>query len=67
MACKCEALKAKLFDAAVVPVISYGCEVWGVTPGREINQLPLGFMHSVLKVSKTASRAIMLAELGSYR
>ena len=57
----------KLFDGIVAPVINYGCEVWGVSPGiagKQAESVQLDFIRSILKVSKTTSHAVLPAEFG---
>jgi len=40
-------LKCRLFDALVVPVLSYGCEIWGTYPEKRLSAEVGGGPHSV--------------------
>ena len=60
------ALQCKLFDTLVLPILSYGCEVWGVDAncGAAAETLHKGFMKSLLGVRKFEATHMVLAELG---
>ena len=67
------ALQCKLFDALVLPILSYGCEVWGVDAkcGAAAEALHKGFMNSLLApmgVRKSVATHMVLAdhELGRF-
>ena len=51
------ALQCKLFDTLVLPILSYGCEVWGVDAkcGAAAKALHKGFMKSLLCVRNLCS------------
>ena len=42
-----------LFDKMVMPVLSYGCEIWGFYPAKAIEQIHKDFCKSILKVKQT--------------
>ena len=46
-------LQLKLFDSMVVPILLYGCEVWGYENIKIIEQVHLGFCKRILKVRQT--------------
>jgi len=59
----------KLFDACVVPILTYGAEVWGkigLNDKSPIEQVHLKFCKSLLGVRKNSSNLATRAELGRY-
>jgi hypothetical protein len=60
----------KLFDIFVMPVLSYGCEVWGVDlinqPDSAPERVHRWFCRRVLGLPQQVSSAVALAELGKW-
>ena len=60
----------QLFDIFVQPVLSYGCEVWGVDllgqPASASERVHRWFCRRLLGLPQSASSAIVLAELGRW-
>ena len=60
----------QLFDIFVRPVLSYGCEVWGVDllsqPGSAPERVQRWFGRRLLGLPQQASSAVVLAELGRW-
>ena len=52
-----------LFDKMVMPVLSYGCEIWGFYPAKAIEQVHKDFCKSILKVKRSTMNEIMIGEL----
>ena len=38
-----------IFDKVVMPVLSYGCEIWGFHPAKPIEHVHKDFCKSILK------------------
>ncbi len=57
-----------LFDTLVKPILSYGCAIWVVNPkaGEKAEMLHKSFLRSILRVPKTTSGVLVLAEFGRY-
>ena len=62
------ALQCKLFDTLVLPILSYGCEVWGVDTkcGAAAEALHREFLRRLLGVRKSTANHMVLAELGRF-
>ena len=62
------ALQCKLFDTLVLPILSYGCEVWRVDTkcGAAAEALHRNFLRSLLGVRKSTANHTVLAELGRF-
>jgi hypothetical protein len=62
------ALQCKLFDTLVLPILSYGCEVWGVDTkcGAAAEALHWDFLRRLLGVRKSTANHMVLAELGRF-
>ena len=56
----------ELFQSLVVPIISYGCEVWGYAMIKEIEILHLKFIKLLLKVKPSTCNAMVYGETGVY-
>ena len=52
-----------MFDKMVMPVLSYGCEIWGFYPAKAIEQVQ-DFRKSKLKVKRPRISKIMYGQLG---
>ena len=52
----------------MLPILSYGCEVWGVDAkcGAAAEALHKGFLKSLLGVRKSIATHMVLAELGRF-
>ena len=52
----------------VLPILSYGVEVWGVKAslGEAAEVLHRSFLKSLLGIRKSTSNEVVLAELGRY-
>ena len=59
-------IQIELFNTMVVPVIIYGCEVWGDNVIREIELVHMKYMNHVLYVHRYTSIDIVYGELGVY-
>ncbi len=59
-------IQLELFNTMVVPVLTYGCEIWGDNIIREIELLNMKFMKHVLYVHRYTSTDIVYGELGVY-
>ncbi len=53
-----------LFDKMVLPILTYGCEVWGFHPSDAIERVHRDYMRSVLKVRTTTLNEFLYGELG---
>ena len=62
------ALQCKLFDTLVLPIQSYGCEVWGVDAqcGAAAEALHKGCLKSLLGVRKVIASHMVLAEVDQF-
>jgi Reverse transcriptase (RNA-dependent DNA polymerase)/Endonuclease/Exonuclease/phosphatase family len=63
-------LKCSLFDSLVAPVMSYGCEIWGVQHlighYEEAEMLHRSFLRRLIHVRKNVPNEVLLAELGRF-
>ena len=53
-----------LFDKFIEPILSYGCEVWGFHPAKDIERVHLKFCKNNLKVRQTTQDECVYGELG---
>ena len=58
--------KLLLFDSLVVPIITYGCEVWGIYNYSEVDKIHYKFCKYILGVRQQTSNAAVLGELGRF-
>ena len=56
--------KNKLFDSMILPILNYGCEVWGFHPAPNVEALHLIFLKQILMVKPQTSSAAIYGELG---
>ena len=59
-------LQLELFDAMVLPIITYGCEIWGYRVYKVIEVVHLTFLKHILGVRKTTCNSMVYGELGKY-
>ena len=57
-------ITTSLFDKLVVPVLVYGCEIWGYSKLDKIELFHRKFLKQVLSVSKFTANAMVYGELG---
>ena len=55
----------KLFNHIVVPIITYGCEIWGSETIDIIEKLQLRFLKYILNVNKFARSNMVYGEVGT--
>ena len=53
-----------LFDKMIVPILSYGCEVWGFHKGDAVEKVHREFLKHVLKVKSTTVNEFVYGEFG---
>ena len=56
----------KLFDQTVVPILLYGCEVYGFETIYSIEKNHLDFLKSILKLKKSTPNVMVYGEFGRY-
>ena len=59
-------IQIELFNTMVVPILTYGCEIWGDNIIREVELLHMKFLKHVLYVHKYTSTDTVYGELGVY-
>ena len=56
-------LQLKLFDHTIIPILLYGCEVWGYQNVQIIENLHNDFLRNILNLRKSTPIYILHAEL----
>ena len=59
-------LQIELFHVMVLPIMLYGCEVWGYSVIREVEILYMKYLKYILGVHKNTCKDIVYGELGVY-
>ena len=58
--------KLALFDSMIVPILTYGAEVWGVYNLKDVDKLHLRFCKHLLGVKKQTPNSAVYGELGRF-
>lgn len=56
----------KLFDSTIVPILTYGCEVWGFGDLSAIERIHTDFLKYILNVKKSTPHVMLYGELGRF-
>ena len=56
----------KLFDNTIIPILTYGCEVWGFGDLSAIEKVHTDFMKYILHVKKSTPHVMLYGELGRF-
>ena len=56
--------KIKLFDPMILPILTYGSEIWGFHPAPDIERVHLKFLKHILCVKPQTSNVPVYGELG---
>ena len=59
-------IQVKLFDTLVLPILTYGCEIWGSRKFDCLEKVLLKFCKDLLGVPLSATTAAVLGELGHF-
>lgn len=59
-------LQLQLFDAMVLPILMYGCEIWGVGNNSIIESFCVKFYKTILGLKKSTPNCILYGELGRF-
>jgi hypothetical protein len=59
-------LQIKLFDHTILPILTYGCEIWGFENIDAIEQFHCNFLRRITKTKKSTPRYMLYAELGRH-
>ena len=59
-------LQIKLFDHTVLPILTYGCEVWGFENIKILERIHAEFLRTITKTKKSTPHYMLFAELGRY-
>ena len=54
----------KLFDSKIVPIVTYGAEIWGLTDIDEAERTADNFYRRILGLRKNAPSTFVRGELG---
>jgi len=54
----------KLFDSMIVPILTYGSEIWEFKEAEEIERIQIQFCKCFLGVNSTVNNAMVLGECG---
>ena len=54
----------ELFDQTVLPILTYGCELWGMENCDMLEQIRLRFLKMVLKLNSKTPNYIVMGETG---
>ena len=57
-------LQIKLFDHTIVPILLYGCEVWGFQNAQVLENVHNELLRNILKLRKSTPLYTLHAELG---
>ena len=62
----CLQIELKLFDSTILPMLTYGWEVWGFGDLSMIEKVQTDFLKHILNVKKGTSHMMLYGELGRF-
>ena len=60
-------IQLKLFHQLIVPILLYGCEVWGYENIEQIEVLHRKFLKQLLHLNKSTTNCMVYGETGEYK
>ena len=60
-------LQIQLFDQLVLPILLYGCEVWGCDNYSQVEAFHVKFCKQILKLNKHTPNCMAYGELGRHK
>ena len=55
-----------MFDKAIVPILTYGCEIWGFENLDILERVHLRFCKHILRLKNSTPNFMVYGELGRY-
>ena len=55
-----------MFDSCIVPVLTYGSEVWGVQISQAVDHVNIKYCRKQLGVGSTTPTVAVLGECGTF-
>ena len=59
-------IRLELFDRMIIPILIYGCEIWGYEDLKIIEKLHTRFLKYILKLKNSTPNCLLYGELGRY-
>jgi exonuclease III len=59
-------IQVQLFDVMIMPILTYGSEVWGFQTVEEIEKTHLKYLKSILHLNKSTPNPMVYGELGCF-
>ena len=59
-------LQLKLFDSTILPIMTYGCEIWGYENLQMFERIHNSFLRSITKCRNSTPLYMLYGELGRY-
>jgi hypothetical protein len=56
--------KLKLFDSMILPILNYGCEIWGFHNSPDIEKVYVKFLKQILHVRQQTTNVTVYGEVG---
>ena len=57
-------VKYEFFEKMIIPILRYGCEVWGFHQGPDVERVHLQFMKRIIVVKKSTQNDFVYGEFG---
>ena len=61
------ASKLQLFDSVIVPILLYGCGIWGFDDISDIEKIQIRFHKNLLGLNKCTSNVSVLVNFENFR
>ena len=59
-------LQLELFDSLIMPILLYGCEIWGFKNISMIEKIHLKYLKYILGLKQSTPTCTVLGETGRY-
>ena len=59
-------LQLKLFDSIILPIMTYGCEIWSYEDTKMFERIHNSFLRTIIKTRKSTPLYCLYGELGRY-
>lgn len=56
----------KLFDSTILPILTYGCEVWGYSDLNLLEKVHTDFLKHILHVKRSTPHIMLYGDLGRF-